>query len=81
MKATHTGGFAPRDIPHRYSVGNNGCRTLFIMVPSGLEDMIRRTSQPAPSRTVPPPPDGAPDPRYIERVKAVGAELGYELLG
>jgi hypothetical protein len=54
---------------------------LFIMVPSGLEEMIRQTSQPAASRTVPPPPDGPPDPKYLQRVKAVGAELGYELLG
>jgi quercetin dioxygenase-like cupin family protein len=73
--------FGPRDIPHRYTVGNDGCRMLFIMVPGGLEDLIRQTSQPAASRTVPPPPDGPPDPEYLARVKALGAELGYELLG
>jgi quercetin dioxygenase-like cupin family protein len=72
--------FGPRDIPHRYTVGNSGCRMLFIMVPGGLEDLIRQTSEQAASRTVPPPDDGPPDPAYIERVKALGAELGYELL-
>ena len=72
--------FGPRNIPHRYTVGNDGCRMLFIMVPGGLEDLIRDTSDPAPSRTVPPPPDGRPDPAEIERVKAVVAEHGYELL-
>src|SRR4029450_4627388 len=35
--------FGPRDIPHRYTVGNEGCRMLFIMVPARLADMIRRT--------------------------------------
>ena len=53
---------------------------LFIMVPGGLEDLIRQTSQPATSRTVPPPPDGPPDPDYLERVEALGAELGYALV-
>ena len=72
--------FGPREIPHRYTVGSGGCRMLFIMVPSGLEALIRQTSQPAASRTVPPPPDAPPD-WYLQRVKALGAELGYELLG
>jgi quercetin dioxygenase-like cupin family protein len=72
--------FGPRNIPHRYTVGNDGCRMLFIMVPGGLEDLIRATSEPAPSRTVPPPPDGPPDPAEIERLKALVAEHGYELL-
>ena len=29
--------FAPRDIPHRFTVGDTGCRLLFILVPGGLE--------------------------------------------
>jgi quercetin dioxygenase-like cupin family protein len=72
--------FGPRDIPHRYTVGDDGCRMLFIMVPGGLEDLIRDTSEPAPSRTVPPPPERLPDPAELERLKALVAERGYELL-
>jgi hypothetical protein len=53
---------------------------LFIMVPSGLENLIRDTSERAPSRTVPPPPEARPDPAEIERLKALVAEHGYELL-
>ena len=69
--------FGPRDIPHRYTVGDAGCRMLFILVPGGIEDVIRATSEPAPSRTLPPPSDEEPD---IDQVKALVAAHGYELL-
>ena len=69
--------FGPRDIPHRYSAGDSGCRMLFIMVPGGIEDVIRATSQPAASLTIPPPPDQEPD---IDAIKAIVKEHGYELL-
>jgi len=69
--------FGPRDIPHRYTVGDAGCRLLFIMVPGGLEDVLRATSEPAPSRTIPPPPEEPPD---IDRLKEIVASHGYELL-
>jgi quercetin dioxygenase-like cupin family protein len=72
--------FGPRDIPHRFTVGDDGCRMLFIMVPGGLEDLVRSTSEPAPSRTLPPPPEKEPDAAELERLKEVVAELGYELL-
>ncbi|MBA2357299.1 MAG: quercetin 2,3-dioxygenase, partial [Actinobacteria bacterium] len=45
--------FGPRDIPHRFTVGEEGCRMLFILVPGGIEDVVRATSEPAPSRTLP----------------------------
>jgi quercetin dioxygenase-like cupin family protein len=72
--------FGPRGIPHRFTVGPRGCRMLFIMVPGGMEDVIRATSEPAPSRTLPPAPDEEPSPEEIERLKAIVKEHGYELL-
>jgi quercetin dioxygenase-like cupin family protein len=69
--------FGPRNIPHRFTVGDSGCRMLFIMVPGGLEDVIRATSEPAATLTVPPPPDEEPD---IDAIKAIVKEHGYELL-
>ncbi len=72
--------FGPRDIPHRYTVGNDGCRMLFILLPGGIEDVIRKTSDPAQSRTLPPPTEGEHDPAEIERLKEIVAEHGYELL-
>jgi quercetin dioxygenase-like cupin family protein len=69
--------FGPRDIPHRFTVGDSGCRMLFIFTPGGIEDLIRATSEPARSRTVPPPPEEPPD---LERIKAIVKEYGNELL-
>jgi len=71
--------FGPRDIPHRYMVGNDGCRMLFITVPGGLEDLIRDTSEPAPSRTLPPPPE-PPHPAEMERLSGPVAKRGYEFV-
>ena len=72
--------FAPRDIPHRFTVGDRGCRMLFIMVPGGMEGVIRATSEPARERTLPPPSDEEPSPEEMEGLKAVVREHGYELL-
>jgi quercetin dioxygenase-like cupin family protein len=73
------GDFAwgPRDIPHRYTVGPNGCRMLFICVPGGFENIVREMSVPAETRTLPPPSDEEPD---MERVAAVAQKYGAELL-
>jgi quercetin dioxygenase-like cupin family protein len=72
--------FAPRDIPHRFTVGERGCRMLFILVPGGIEGVIRATSEPAASRTLPPAPDEEPTAAEIEQLKAIVEEHGYELL-
>jgi len=70
--------FGPRDIPHRYTVGDAGCRMLFIMTPSGFEDLVIAMSEPAASRIVPPPSDVEPD---WERIAAIAKAHGAELLG
>lgn len=75
----HTGDyvFGPRDIPHRYTVGDAGCRMLFIFTPGGFEDVVIGMSEPAGSRTLPPPSEEEPD---WERIAAVAKEHGAELL-
>ncbi|MBA2643931.1 MAG: quercetin 2,3-dioxygenase [Solirubrobacterales bacterium] len=76
----HAGDFAfgPRDIPHRYTVGDAGCRMLFIMTPGGFEDLIREMSVPAQSRALPPASDEEPDWGHVD---AVAKAHGCELLG
>jgi quercetin dioxygenase-like cupin family protein len=73
------GDFAwgPRDIPHRYTVGPNGCRMLFICTPGGFENLVREMSVPAETRTLPPASDEEPD---MEMVAAVARKYGAELL-
>ena len=46
--------FGPRDIPHRYTVGRDGCRMLFICTPGGFEDLVIGMSRPAESLRLPP---------------------------
>jgi quercetin dioxygenase-like cupin family protein len=69
--------FGPRGIPHRYTVGSEGCRMLFICTPAGFEQLVRDMSEPAIARTLPPP---SHDPPSMERVAAVAAANHCELL-
>jgi mannose-6-phosphate isomerase-like protein (cupin superfamily) len=71
--------FGPRDVPHKYTVGDAGCRMLFICTPGGnFENVVREMSEPAPRRTLPPPSEEEPD---FERIAAIAAANGCELLG
>jgi mannose-6-phosphate isomerase-like protein (cupin superfamily) len=68
--------FGPRGIPHRYTVGESGCRMLFILTPGGFEEAVRGMSRPAESRALPPPSDVEPDWDHIARLaEAHGIEL------
>lgn len=69
--------FGPREIPHRYTVGDAGCRMLFICTPGGLEELVRAMSEPAATRTLPPP---APQPPDFEWVQAIANKHGCDLL-
>ena len=71
--------FGPRDIPHRYTAGDAGCRMLFVCTPGGnFENLVREMSVPAESRTLPPPSDEEPD---FARIAAIAQANGCELLG
>ena len=70
--------FGPRGIPHRYVVGDEGCRMLFLCTPAGFENLVREMSEPAGSRTLPPPMDAEPDWEGVARVAQAN---GCDLLG
>jgi quercetin dioxygenase-like cupin family protein len=68
--------FGPRDVPHRYKVGDAGCRLLFLLTPGGFEGAITELSAPGRTRTLPPASEQSPDMDGIqERVAAYGCEL------
>jgi quercetin dioxygenase-like cupin family protein len=69
--------FGPRDVPHRYDVGPEGCRMLFICTPGGFERLVHDMSRPAESLTLPPALDEEPDWEHVARV---AKENGCELL-
>ena len=73
------GDFAwgPRDIPHRYTVGPEGCRMLFLCTPAGFENLVRDMSVPAKAATLPPPSGEEPD---MEKVARAARDNGCELL-
>ena len=69
--------FGPRDVPHSYRVGPDGCRMLFIVTPAGFEELVRLISVPAESRSLPPSPQAPPDTAGLP---ALVAGYGCEIL-
>jgi mannose-6-phosphate isomerase-like protein (cupin superfamily) len=47
--------FGPRGVPHRFTVGPDGARMMWVLTPGGFEDLIEDASVPAELPTVPPP--------------------------
>ena len=72
--------FGPRDVPHRYTVDSGPARLLFILSPSGFEDFIYATSEPAQERALPPQPEGPPSEAEMEQLGALARQYGAELL-
>ncbi|HYI20415.1 MAG TPA: cupin domain-containing protein [Solirubrobacteraceae bacterium] len=66
--------FGPRNIPHRFDVGPDGARMLWVLTPGGFEDFVEEASVPAETLTVP-PADLAPPEGVEEIVRKYGNEL------
>jgi quercetin dioxygenase-like cupin family protein len=73
--------FGPKDVPHAFTVDSGPARLLFVLSPAGLEAGIREMGEPARSLTVPPQPEAPPDEAEMERLAAIGARYGGEILG
>ncbi|WKZ37051.1 MAG: quercetin 2,3-dioxygenase [Anaerolineales bacterium] len=73
--------FGPKGVPHRYRVDKGPSRMLFILAPSGFEEFIRETSEPASSLTLPPRPDAPPTPEDMEPLMPIIQKYGMEILG
>jgi mannose-6-phosphate isomerase-like protein (cupin superfamily) len=66
--------FGPRDIPHRFTVGPDGARMIWVLTPGGFDDFVADVSVPAAAPTVP-PASVAPPEDAAEIVLRHGMEL------
>ena len=66
--------FGPRDIPHRFTIGPDGARMIWVLTPGGFEDFVDEVSAPAETPTVP-PPSVVPPENAAEIVLRHGMEL------
>ena len=71
--------YGPAGLPHTFTIDSpGGARFLLVAEPSGFEDFLAALAEPATAPTLPPPSVEPPD---LERVTAVAAEYGIEILG
>jgi mannose-6-phosphate isomerase-like protein (cupin superfamily) len=70
--------YGPRDVPHTFVVTSPEARFLLVAEPAGFDDFVRAVSEPAQTRTIPPVSSDPPD---VERLTAIAAEYGIEILG
>lgn len=68
--------FAPRGLPHRFSVRSHQARMIVLAVPGGFERFFAEVGRPAERRGLPPAEE--PDPEEIARA---AAPYGVEILG
>jgi quercetin dioxygenase-like cupin family protein len=70
--------YGPRDIPHTFLVTSAEARFLMVTDPAPFADFVRALSEPAQALTLPPASVQPPD---VERMIAVAADYGMEVLG
>ncbi len=70
--------YGPRDVPHTFLVTSTEARFLMVTEPAPFADFVRAMSEPAQALMLPPASVQPPDP---ERMTAVAAEYGIEILG
>ncbi len=67
---------AAQGIEHGFELRTERAKALITITPADLEHLFKRLSEPAPSATLPPPPEEAPD---FEKVAALMEEYGVKL--
>ena len=70
--------FAPRDIPHSFTIDSEQVRILVMVAPAGAESFFKACSVPAPSMTL--PPAGEPPYSEIQKMMALAPDYGFEFV-
>jgi len=70
--------YGPPNVPHTFTVASDEARFLLLTQPAGFDTFLRTFGRAATSATLPPPATVPPD---VERLTALAAEHGIEILG
>ena len=54
---------------------------LFVLSPAGFEDLVREMGELARELSIPPQPEAPPDKAEMQRMAAIAARHGNEILG
>ena len=73
--------FGPKKVPHAFTVDSGPARLLFVLSPAGFEDLVREMGEPARELTIPPQQEASPDEAEMQRMAAIAARHGNEILG
>jgi mannose-6-phosphate isomerase-like protein (cupin superfamily) len=66
--------FGPHGVPHRFVIGPEGAKMIWVLTPGGFENFVHEASEPA-QRLSPPPPEVLPPANIAEIVLRHGNEL------
>jgi quercetin dioxygenase-like cupin family protein len=71
--------FAPRDIPHSFTIDSEQVRVLVMVAPAGAEGFFKECSVPAQAMTL---PRATTEPPYaeIQKMKALAPSYGFEFV-
>jgi len=70
--------FAPRDIPHSFTIDSEQVRLIVMVTPAGAEKFFKECSVPAPSMTLPPPAEVPYS--EIQKMMALAPTYGFEFV-
>ena len=70
--------FAPRDVPHSFTIDSEQVRILVMVAPAGAEGFFKECSVPAPSMTLPPPAETPYS--EIQKMMALAPRFGFEFV-
>lgn len=68
--------FAPKEVPHHFSLVTETAKALLLITPPGFETFFKEFGTPAKSLELPPIPEGEPPAVFIDKMIARAEELG-----
>jgi len=68
--------YAPKKIPHQFSLVTETAKALLLIAPAGIETFFNEFSVPAQSLELPPIPEGQPPAEFFDNMLKRATELG-----